>query len=106
VPEPPTTYLIRVRGVLDPGWSAWFAGMEVRSDRPGETVVVGPVVDQAALHGLLARIRDLGLPLILGTGGTGGGPGPVTALTTGGNGVIATTARPASRSPRATASWS
>jgi hypothetical protein len=38
--------------------------MEVRSDRPGETVVVGPVVDQAALHGLLARIRDLGLPLI------------------------------------------
>jgi hypothetical protein len=38
--------------------------MEVRSDRPGETVVVGPVVDQAALHGLLARIRDLGLTLI------------------------------------------
>ncbi len=64
MPEPPTTYLIRVRGVLDPGWSAWFAGMEVRSDRPGESVVVGPVVDQAALHGLLARIRDLGLPLI------------------------------------------
>ena len=64
MPEPPTTYLIRVRGVLEPGWSAWFAGMEVRSDRPGETVVVGPVVDQAALHGLLARIRDLGLPLI------------------------------------------
>ena len=59
---PPTS--IRVRGVLDPGWSAWFAGMEVRNDRPGETVVVGPVVDQAALHGLLARIRDLGLPLI------------------------------------------
>ena len=49
MPESPTTYLIRVRGVLDPGWSAWFAGMEVRSDRPGESVVVGPVVDQAAL---------------------------------------------------------
>jgi hypothetical protein len=64
VPEPPTVYLIRVRGVLDPAWSAWFAGMEVHSDRPGESVVVGPVVDQAALHGLLARVRDLGLPLI------------------------------------------
>ncbi len=38
--------------------------MEVRSDRPGESVVVGRAVDQAALHGLLARIRDLGLPLI------------------------------------------
>ena len=97
MPEPPTTYLIRVRGVLDPGWSAWFAGMEVRSDRPGETVVVGPVVDQAALHGLLARIRDLGLPLISATGeGRGHRDGA----------VIATTARPASRSPRATASWS
>ena len=102
MPEPPTTYLIRVRGVLDPGWSAWFAGMEVRSDRPGESVVVGPVVDQAALHGLLARIRDLGLPLI---SVQATGPGPVTALWPVATG-IATTARPASRSPRATASWS
>jgi hypothetical protein len=64
VPEPPTVYAIRVRGVLDPGWSAWFVGMEVHSDGPDESVICGPVADQAALHGLLAKIRDLGLPLI------------------------------------------
>lgn len=64
MPESPTIYAIRVRGVLDPGWSAWFAGMAVYSDGPDESVIVGPVVDQAALHGLLAKIRDLGLPLI------------------------------------------
>jgi hypothetical protein len=64
VPEPPTVYAIRVRGVLDPDWSAWFAGMQVRSAGPDETVIIGAVADQAALHGLLARIRDLGLPLL------------------------------------------
>lgn len=62
--EPPTIYAIRVRGVLDPGWSAWFAGMRVESAGPEESVILGPVADQAALHGLLAKIRDLGLPLI------------------------------------------
>ena len=64
MPEPPTVYAIRVRGVLDPGWSAWFVGMQVHSDGPDESVILGPVADQAALHGLLAKIRDLGLPLI------------------------------------------
>jgi hypothetical protein len=64
VPEPPTVYAIRVRGLLDPAWSAWFAGMQVRGDGPDESVMVGPLADQAALHGLLARIRDLGLPLL------------------------------------------
>jgi hypothetical protein len=57
-------YAIRVHGALDPAWSSWFEGMEVRSDRPGESVIAGPVADQAALHGLLAKIRDLGLVLI------------------------------------------
>jgi hypothetical protein len=60
----PTGYVIRVRGVLDPAWSSWFEGMDVRSDRPDESVITGPVADQAALHGLLAKIRDLGLPLV------------------------------------------
>ena len=60
----PPGYAIRVRGVLDPGWSSWFEGMDVHSDRPGESVITGPVDDQAALHGLLEKIRDLGLPII------------------------------------------
>jgi hypothetical protein len=60
----PTGYAIRVRGVLDPAWSSWFEGMHVHSDRPGESVIAGPVADQAALHGLLEKIRDLGLPII------------------------------------------
>jgi hypothetical protein len=57
-------YEIRVEGILDEHWSAWFDGMQVTSDRNGETVIAGPVTDQAALHGLLAKVRDLGLPLI------------------------------------------
>jgi hypothetical protein len=54
-------YEIRVRGVLDGGWSAWFDDLQVTSDERGQTTIVGPVPDQAALHGLLAKIRDLGL---------------------------------------------
>jgi hypothetical protein len=50
--------------VLDPRWSAWFEGLRVSSDHPGQTTIAGPVTDQAALHGLLAKIRDLGLPLL------------------------------------------
>ena len=57
-------YQIRVKGVLDSGWSAWFAGLQVTSDESGQTVIAGPVADQAALHGLLAKIRDLGLELL------------------------------------------
>ena len=58
-------YEIRVEGVLDAGWSAWFDGMEVAGDEAGpQTTITGPVVDQAALHGLLAKVFDLGLPLI------------------------------------------
>ena len=57
-------YEIRVRGVLDGGWSAWFDGLQVTSDDRGQTTIAGPVVDQAALHGLLAKVRDLGLELL------------------------------------------
>jgi hypothetical protein len=57
-------YEIRVKGVLDRGWSAWFDGLEITSDEHGQTTLAGPVADQAALHGLLAKIRDLGLELL------------------------------------------
>ena len=50
--------------MLDRHWSAWFEGLELRSEPDGVTVLAGPVADQAALHGLLAKIRDLGLPLL------------------------------------------
>jgi hypothetical protein len=63
-PGRPVRYEIRVLGVLDDRWSAWFAGLDVASDAVGETTLTGPLPDQAALHGVLARIRDLGLPLI------------------------------------------
>ena len=58
-------YEIRLRGVLDERWSELFEGMTVSGDdASGETTLSGPVADQAALHGLLARVRDLGLPLL------------------------------------------
>ena len=58
-------YEIRVNGVLGSGWSAWFDGLQVTSDEHGQTTIAGPVTDQAALHGLLAKIRDLGLELLV-----------------------------------------
>jgi hypothetical protein len=58
---PPDLYEIRVRGVLDSSWSTWFDGLEVTSDQAGQTRIAGPVVDQAALHGLLAKVRNLPL---------------------------------------------
>ena len=61
---PATIYEIRVRGLLDPQWSSWFDGLRVEDAGPDDTVIVGPVADQAALHGLLTRVRDLGLPLV------------------------------------------
>jgi len=64
VPEQACSYEIRVLGALDAHWSAWFAGLDVCSSAVGETILRGPVRDQAELHGVLARVRDLGLPLI------------------------------------------
>ena len=59
----PHRYEIRLRGELAERWTAWFEGLTL-SYSNGETVLTGPLVDQAALHGLLAKIRDLGLALI------------------------------------------
>ena len=57
-------YEIRVEGILDERWSSWFDGLDVRTIGETETIIVGPVADQAALHGLLSRVNDLGLVLI------------------------------------------
>jgi len=57
-------YHIRIREQLDPEWSAWFDGLTVVSQADGNTLLAGPVVDQAALHGILLRVRDLGLTLL------------------------------------------
>jgi hypothetical protein len=57
-------YQIRVRGIIGQQWSAWFDGLEIVSLEDGETLLTGPVADQAALHGILAKIRDLNLPLV------------------------------------------
>ena len=62
--DEPVVYQIRVRGVLDADWSEWFDGLTVCPQQSGNTVLAGPVRDQSALHGLLAKIRDLGLPLL------------------------------------------
>lgn len=62
-PGRPARYEIRVDGVLDDRWAAWFGGLQVSSDGR-QTVIAGLLPDQAALHGLLARVRDLGLWLI------------------------------------------
>jgi hypothetical protein len=61
-------YKIRVKGHLDERWSEWFDGLEITNLQNGETMLYGNVVDQAALHGVLNKVRDLGLPLIAVTG--------------------------------------
>ena len=60
----PEFYEIRVQGRLGPEWSAWFDGLAISHQPHGETVLSGQVPDQAALHGILIKIRDLGLPLV------------------------------------------
>ena len=57
-------YQIRLQGHLDQRWSAWFDGLTLTTDADGSTTLRGPVADQAALHGLLQRLRDLGMPLV------------------------------------------
>jgi hypothetical protein len=58
-------YHIRVKGHLDPNWADWFDGLTITLEANGATLLTGPVIDQSALHGLLKKIRDLGLPLLL-----------------------------------------
>jgi hypothetical protein len=60
----PGRYEIRLQGHLGARWAAWFDGLALTHESDGTTVIRGPVTDQAALHGLLTRVRDLGLPLI------------------------------------------
>ena len=58
------SYEIRLKGHLEPRWADWFDGLTLTQESDGTTVLSGSVVDQAALHGLLSKVRDLGLPLI------------------------------------------
>ena len=58
-------YQIRIEGHLGSHWTDWFDGLSVTLEEDGNTLLTGPVVDQAALHGLLKKVRDLGMPLIL-----------------------------------------
>jgi hypothetical protein len=60
----PAVYRIRVKGHLTPEWSEWFNDMTITLEPDGDTILSGPVVDQPALHGLLIKVRDLGLTLI------------------------------------------
>jgi hypothetical protein len=57
-------YEIRLKGHLDNRWSAWFEGLTITLEKDGDTLLTGLVVDQAALHGLLKKVRDLGMPLV------------------------------------------
>lgn len=80
----PERYQVRLAARLDPRWSAWLDGLTPRTCPDGTTTLSGPIADQAALHGLLARIRDLGIPLLavtpLGDPGDPAGSTPTPTL--------------------------
>ena len=82
-PSQPMAYQIRITGQLDPRWAEWFEGLTITLDG-GDTLITGPVTDQAALHGLLRRVRDLGMPLVSVCPVE---PGPPTTCETGQAGV-------------------
>jgi hypothetical protein len=63
-PSRPSVYEIRIGGHLDQRWTAWFEGLTLTLEEDGKTLLTGPVVDQAAQHGLLKKVRDLGMPLL------------------------------------------
>ena len=60
----PAVYQIRLQGHLGREWTEWFGGLTITLEDNGDTLLSGPVVDQAALHGLLKKVRDLGMPLV------------------------------------------
>ena len=62
--DTPTRYVIRIEGHLSASWASWFEDLEIHHEESGETILAGSLADQAALHGVLMRIRDLGLPLV------------------------------------------
>ena len=62
--EPSMTYQIRIKGHLDSQWTEWFEGLTITLEANGDTILTGSVVDQSALHSLLKKIRDLGMPLV------------------------------------------
>jgi hypothetical protein len=62
--DKPRVYQIMVKGHLDAKWSDWFDGLAIRPQDDGQTILTGPVTDQPALHGMLAKICNLGLPLV------------------------------------------
>ncbi len=63
-PDAPRIYQIRLEGHLGRQWTEWFDGLTITLKDNGETILTGPVIDQAALHGLLRKVRDLGIPLL------------------------------------------
>ncbi|MCA9873410.1 MAG: hypothetical protein KC441_07135 [Anaerolineales bacterium] len=63
-PSQPMVYQIRLKGHLDDQWTDWFEGLTITLEEDGTTLLSGPVADQAALHGLLKKVRDLGMPLV------------------------------------------
>jgi len=76
----PGLYEIRIKGHLDDRWSDWFEGLTITLEDNGDTLLTGMVIDQAALHGLLKKVRNLGLPLLSVSPVE---PGPPTTLGTG-----------------------
>ena len=63
-PSQPMVYRIRIKGHLSRQWTNWFGGLTITLQGNGDTLLTGPVVDQAALYGLLSKVRDLGMPLL------------------------------------------
>ena len=63
-PDQPAVYQIRIKGHLGSGWTDWFGGLTITLEDNGDTLLIGPVVDQAALYGLLKKVRNVGMPLV------------------------------------------